>query len=208
MMALMRESKITREMIEAHLGCRFEWYVNGRQPHSIVFARLWPLPGQSLEEMVACWNEHGWRLAHDYENSTTESAALIQGQAGQYVKLYADKQRTHLFLPFLGRRSPYVELYADKGRTHLFLPFWGHRSHYLCQHWWDPLPDELWWQIHNNFSELRHIPLVDISVKGEGIIFTATLHEVSHHFTYGTSGDVNLPILKVVDIWRKARGGV
>lgn len=214
----MSESEITREMIEGHLGCRFEWLVNGRHPRSRVFARLWPLPGgvsslrrpelvegssagsslsrpcRSLEEMMAYWNEHGWRFAHDYEDPTSESGAFIEGHAGQYSTIYADKRRTHLFLPF-----------------------WAHRSHYVCQHWWDPLPHKLWRPIYANLRKLEHIPLIDISLKDEGlsacdaqagVIFTATMRQVFDHFMHGTNGDMNLPILKVVDVWRKARGGV
>jgi len=125
MMALMRESKITREMIEAHLGCRFEWYVNGRQPHSIVFARLWPLPGQSLEEMVACWNEHGWRLAHDYENSTTRERCAHPGP-GRPVRQTLRRQATHPpFLAVLGPQVPVRRTLRRQGTHPPFLAVLG-----------------------------------------------------------------------------------
>jgi len=172
--------ELARQDIENWLGCRVEWFINGKRSDSKVFVRFRPVPPYCVDEMLAYWRENGWGFANSWDDPASEYGARVNGSAGQYDKIFLDKKAGYLWHRF-----------------------WANRTHYLTQHWWDVLPAKLWDVVHGNLYGLGSIPLIDCIQKDVGLIYTVTLSQSFNHFCMGTRGDWNLPILKLVAFWKE-----
>jgi len=173
-------TEFTRRDIEKWLGCQVEWFINGKRSDSKVFARFRPVSPYSIDEMLAYWRGNGWDFANSWDDPTSEYGVRVDGNAGQYSKVFLDKRGGFLWHQF-----------------------WAKRTHYLTQHWWDILPAKLWDVIRANLYSLGVIPLIDCVQKDVGLVYTVTLAQSFEHFRRGTKGDHNLPILKLIGCWKE-----